>query len=326
MLQVAVWHPTLCYPIDFANAFRSAEFPTQPTEQLQMVETEKCRLQLQGIEVADETTAFTFFKERTARTRAEQATDQARNMPVSWDPDQAAGGLRETEQYAGPTAMPVEQQLQQLAQEVTLALPGTRQQQLSRMFHPETALSTILVELRPLEDIAIEEQLLEAKLSSSSDGSVTRSKERELRPTARVHFRYARDTVFRLLPLVVAPSSTLLESLQHCHQGIVEALEAHRKNRWTKGDDVFFVAPAGNEQLPAGSIGLLESSPSPEASHLYVRVSSWQNEPPELQLQLEDACRAICPTVAVRQCSLPVQQKEKNISVSDAVWLKRGSA
>ena len=304
-LQVAVWHPTFYLPLDFRSTAKCADIPSDPMEQLQEVETEKRRLRAQGIHVADETEAFHFFTQHTAKARTEKIAERQQNSASYWDPEEQVlcGSDKERNLGCAPVQS-LEQQLQRLALDVTSALPGTEQQQLSRSYHPDTALSTLLVELRPVEDIVMAEKLVDLQSTSSSSGNPTSSKPFEKKPTACVHFRYGSETVFRLLPLLSTPSSSLLESMQQCHQDVIDAVEAHRKVRWKAGDDVFCIASDRQQQLRPGLTGVLEKDPTSEDSHVLVRVSSWREEPIGFQADLDDACSAICAASSVRQLSL----------------------
>ena len=303
-LQVAVWHPTFYIPLDFGSKAQSADFPSDPMEQLQEVETEKRRLREQGIAVADEVEGF-YFAQYSAKSVTEQVAEDALKTAPYWDPDQQV--LGGTDEDAKPRCTPqqsLEQQLRHLALDVTSALAGKNQQQLSRAYHPQSGLSTLLVELRPVEDIVMEEKLIDMHSMSSSSGNAAGSNSHEGKSTACVHFRYGSETVFRLFPLLATPSNTLLESMQQCHQEVIDAVEAHRKIRWKAGDDVFCIAPNGEQQLFLGAAGVLESSPTREDSHLCVRISSWREEPLGFQEDLDKACSAVCATSTVRQLSL----------------------
>ncbi|CDJ59216.1 hypothetical protein EMWEY_00020570 [Eimeria maxima] len=302
---VAVWHPTFYLPLDFRSTAKCADIPSDPMEQLQEVETEKRRLRAQGIHVADETEAFHFFTQHTAKARTEKIAERQQNSASYWDPEEQVlcGSDKERNLGCAPVQS-LEQQLQRLALDVTSALPGTEQQQLSRSYHPDTALSTLLVELRPVEDIVMAEKLVDLQSTSSSSGNPTSSKPFEKKPTACVHFRYGSETVFRLLPLLSTPSSSLLESMQQCHQDVIDAVEAHRKVRWKAGDDVFCIASDRQQQLRPGLTGVLEKDPTSEDSHVLVRVSSWREEPIGFQADLDDACSAIC--AASSDCGLHI--------------------
>lgn len=292
-LQVAIWHPTFYFPIERNNTQASSEVASQPTEQLQAVETEKRRLQLQGIAIADEIEAFNFFEQHKATICRQKKIGQSRDVASYWDPDQQVLGGNVAESEAeSPMPQSLEYELHQLANAVTVALPGTRQQRQARAFHPATALSTALVELLPVEDIVLEERLESPVSGNSNSGS--KHARQQAKATACIHFRYAAQTVYRLLPLVAQPSESLVQRMQQCRQEIFEAAEAHEKSTWTRGEDVICIASSQGQELPQGVAGTLEDSPGADASRLSVRVPSWRNEPPRLQQQLEDACKAIC--------------------------------
>ncbi|CDJ53466.1 5'-3' exonuclease, putative [Eimeria brunetti] len=262
---VAVWLPTFYLPLEDGSTAQRAQVPTDPMEQLQEVETEKNRLRSQGVAVADEREALYFLAQQRAKTRTEQTARRTRNSVPYWDPEQQVlGGPTEDTKLECVPVQSLDQQLQRLAVDVTLSFAGTEQQRQSRTVHPETALSTLLVELRPVEDIVMEEKLVAVHSANrSSSGNA-----QEMTSTACVHYRYAPETVFRLLPVLTIPSKALVESMQHCYQEVMDAVEAHRKIQWKAGDDIFCVASDRQQQLRVGATGVLEAPPTSEDPYL----------------------------------------------------------
>ncbi|CDI82775.1 5'-3' exonuclease, putative [Eimeria praecox] len=265
---VAVWHPTFYLPVDSGSKAQSSVVPTDSVEQLREVEMEKRRLSSLGISVPDETEAFYFFLQHKAKARTGQSVERAGNTAPYWDQcQQVLGDPKESSQLEYAQVQPLEQQLQRLALDVTSALAGTEQRR-SSAYHPDAALSTLLVELRPVEDVVMEEKLVGLQSTNRSIGNAVCSNSHERKSQACVHFRYGSETVFRLLPLLATPSNSLLESLQRCHQEVIDAVEANRKIQWKAGDDVFCIAPYGEQHLRPGATGVLENSPDSEDPHL----------------------------------------------------------
>ncbi|XP_026191802.1 uncharacterized protein LOC34621788 [Cyclospora cayetanensis] len=334
---VAIWLPTIYYPLEERpRGERSSEVPCAPTEQLQAVETEKRRLQLQGIAVADELEAFSFFEQHATRAqwRSQAAAAMARNKAAEeqprtavatyWHPDQQILGGSHTDEAearskeAGGAAAaqqpPTEVQLQQLAMALTRALPGTQQQQMARECHPSTALSTVLVELLPVEDVVLEERLVGAAEQLAREGCSSGSERLaaarlDAKTTPCAHFRYSAQTVYRLLPLIAQPSKALVESLQQCHQEVLEAVAAHKTHRWRVGEDVLCIfssaAKLAGYRLLRGVTGVLADPPDEEGKKpLSVHVAAARRgETPDFQRSLQDACKAICAATRVRSPS-----------------------
>ncbi|KAL8436179.1 hypothetical protein ACSSS7_001909 [Eimeria intestinalis] len=291
---VAIWLPTFYFPIKQREGESQAESASQPTQQLQVVEREKRRLRMQGIIVADEAQAYDFFEQHTSVAKRPSNTGQ----------DSATGSCRASEQHLVSNAVslgvkaervqPFELQLEQLAKALIRALPGSRQQLQKRAFHPATACTTAVVELLPVEDVMMEEKL---EVGDDTDGSSRGRRHghsQHLKSSACVHFRYATQTVYRLLPLVSRPSEDLVRRMQQCRQDVLEAVEAYAAKTWKSGESVICVASSSRHQLLAGVTGVVENAEDEDSLQLSVRVAAWRSEPRNFEEELQKACESIC--------------------------------
>lgn len=322
-LQVAIWHPTFYSSIDEDGKQMSSEVACQPMEQLQAVEREKRRLQLLGIGLADEIKAFDFFQHHKSTNRKDYQLKSPCDAAFFWDPGNhlpRSAGSESSSGLAKPP--PLDQQLLELARAVITAVPGTKQHQLSRAFHPASALTTVLVELLPVEDVIMEEGLEAPETVSRGSEGRKRSQRQQPKSTACVHFRYAAETVYRLLPIISRAPDNLVQRLQQCRLELSEAVKAHENSSWNCGDVVFCMPSWQNQHLFRGVIGVLEDAPDSNTSQLSVSVSSWRNKSAGFENQLQDACKAICAAnQVITGLAHPflLKRQQKTI-ISDKSW------
>ncbi|KAL8455157.1 hypothetical protein Emag_000994 [Eimeria magna] len=291
---VAIWLPTFYFPIRQKEGESQAEIVSQPTQQLQVVETEKRRLRMHGVVIANEVEAYSFFEQHTSAAKRQSNNGQVFAIDSCRAPDHLSDSRRASLGVKAEKVQPVELQLEQLARALIRALPGSKQQLQRRAFHPAIASSTALVELLPVEDVMMEERL---EVGDVSDGSTRGRRHGQSQPSkssACVHFRYATQTVYRLLPLVSRPSEDLIRRMQQCRQDVLEAVEAYAVRKWKPGESVICVASSPRHQLLEGVTGVVESVGDEGSLQLSVRVASWRSEPRNFEEELQEACKAIC--------------------------------
>ncbi|KAL8454270.1 hypothetical protein Emed_000379 [Eimeria media] len=281
---VAIWLPTFYFPIKQKEAEPQGETVSQPTQQLQVVETEKRRLRMHGVAVANEVEAYNFFEQHTSAAKRQSNTGQD-SLP---DKKVANSGVK------AERVQPVELQLEELARALIRALPGSKQQLQKRAFHPATASTTALVELLPVEDVMMMERLEGGDVSEGSNRGRRHGQSQSPKSSACVHYRYATRSVYRLLPLVSLPSEDLIRRMQQCRSDILEAVEAYAVKKWETGESVICVASSPRHQLIEGVTGVVEDVGDEDSLQLSVRVASWRSEPGNFEEELQEACKAIC--------------------------------
>ncbi|KAL8273841.1 hypothetical protein Esti_002164 [Eimeria stiedai] len=302
---VAIWLPTFYFPIKQKEGESQAETVSQPTQQLQVVETEKRRLRMQGIAIANEVEAYNFFEQHTSAAKRQSNTGQGLAVDGCWASDHHSYNNAAILGVKAEKEQPLEQQLEQLARDIIRALPGSKQQLQRRAFHPATASTTAVVELLPVEDVMMEERLEVGDDSEGRSRGRRHAGSQHQKSSACVHFRYAAQTVYRLLPLVSRPSEDLIRRMQQCRQHVLEAVEAYAVKKWKTGESVICVASSSRHQLLQGVTGVLEDVGDEDNVQLSVRVASWRSGPRNFEEELQEACTNICAS-----CQEPVYSLE----------------